>query len=181
MNGKLDRKCSIRCGRGSFLAIGSWIAAIAMVLLLFTSAGVAQSDDEGPFEILSGSWSGSGTIALSSGTKERIRCGANYRVVTRTNVQLQITCASDSYKFSLFGNVLSAAGELSGYWSESTRNVTGRIFGRVSGNHVQARAEGPTFSALFAMTTRGNRQSVTIESPGSEMAGVRVTLFRRSR
>lgn len=181
MSDEPERGSAIYRGRRALGAVGARLAAIAIMLLFFASAGVAQSDDEGPFDILSGSWSGTGTIALSSGTKERIRCKAEYRVVTRTNVLLRITCASDSYKFELQSNVTATGETLSGTWDELTRRVAGQIVGTVSGNRVQARAEGQTFTALFGMTTRGNRQAVTIESPGSEMAGIRIALIRRAR
>jgi len=89
MSDEPERGSAIYRGRRALGAVGPRLAAIAIMLLFFASAGVAQSDDEGPFDILSGSWSGTGTIALSSGTKERIRCKAEYRVVTRTNVLLR--------------------------------------------------------------------------------------------
>ena len=175
------RKSTSERGARPMAAIGTWSATVVISLLFFASAGIAQRTAEGPFENLSGSWSGAGTISLKGGTKERIRCSADYRVVTRTNVRLQITCASDSYKFSLYSNVIATGLELSGFWSESTRNVSGQISGRVSGNRIRVTAVGPTFTALLAMTTRGNRQSVTIESPGSEMSGISITLSRRRR
>ena len=165
-------------GRHSWRVIGTWLAVVMVGLLFSVPGGLAQSGGEGPFANLPGSWSGAGTISLKSGVKERIRCNAEHNIVSRTNVQLQITCASDSYKFSLYSNVFAANGDLSGFWSESTRSVKGQIVGRVSGDRIQARAVGPTFSALFSMTTRGSRQLVSIESPGSEMAGINITLNR---
>lgn len=165
--------------RRGLTAIGAGV--VAGVIMLSAPASLAQGGTAGPFAILAGSWSGSGTIALKSGTKERIRCKAAYDVLTRANVQLRITCASDSYKFSLFSNVIAAGNELSGHWSEATRNVAGQIVGRVKGNRISVRAEGQTFSALFSMTTRGSRQSVTIESPGSQMSAVHIALQRQSR
>ncbi|MGZ9188286.1 MAG: hypothetical protein ACXW6R_26805, partial [Candidatus Binatia bacterium] len=52
-------------------------AGVGAVLMLSVSAGHAQS---GPFAGFSGSWSGNGTVALSDGTTERIRCRASYNV-----------------------------------------------------------------------------------------------------
>jgi hypothetical protein len=170
-----------RRGNGLLAAIGTWIATFAISLLLFMPPGLAQGAGEDPFANMIGSWSGSGTISLSSGTKERIRCNARYNLVFRADVRLQITCASDSYKFQLEGEVVASGNSLSGTWSEMTRGVAGKIVGSISGDHIKARAEGQTFTALFTMTTRGNRQSVFIESPGSEMTGIRITLSRRSR
>jgi hypothetical protein len=61
-----------------------------------------------PFAGLSGSWTGSGQVALSDGSNERLRCRAAYRV-DPSGVRLQQTlkCASDSYTFDLTSEVLS--------------------------------------------------------------------------
>jgi len=168
------------CGR-ALVSIAACAAAFAIMLLLSPSPGAAQATMGGPFANLSGSWAGSGAITLSSGTKERIRCKADYSLLGRANVQVQLTCASDSYKFELRANVAATEHTLSGTWDEVTRRVSGQIVGRISGDKIDARAEGQTFTALLKMTTRGNRQSVFIESPGSEMAGITITLNRRSK
>jgi hypothetical protein len=47
--------------------------------------------------------------------------------------------------------------------------------GRASGGQIQARVDSPTFSANLTLTTRGNKQSVTIESQG-ELRLVSITL-----
>lgn len=176
-----ELESTTRRGHRPLAAIGTWVAAFVFSLLFFVSPGLAQRGDDGVFANMPGSWSGSGTIALSSGTKERIRCKARYDLVFRNDVRLEITCASDSYKFQLQGEVVATGHDLSGTWSEMTRGVAGKIVGTISGDHIKARAEGQTFTALFSMTTRANRQSVFIESPGSEMEGIRITLRRHSR
>ena len=60
----------------------SSIRKIALMSLLLqsissaaTSAALAQSP---PFAGLAGSWTGSGSISLSDGSKERLRCRATY-------------------------------------------------------------------------------------------------------
>ena len=63
-------------GSGSF-GRAIKVAGVAAALMLSASAGHAQS---GPFAGFSGSWSGNGTVALSDGTIERIRCKADYKV-----------------------------------------------------------------------------------------------------
>ena len=153
--------------------------ALLIILLLSTVPSLAQTARTSPFASLVGSWRGSGAITLSSGAKERIRCQADYRLKSLTATRLKLTCASDSYKFELESDVAATDGTLSGTWSERTRGVAGQIFGRISGSRIEIRAEGQTFSALLDMTTRGNRQSVSIRSPGSEMSGVSITLDRR--
>ena len=151
--------------------------AIFVVALLHSSA--PSHAQQGPFAGLSGSWSGGGLIRLASGQRERLRCRANYNVSENgTRLQQSLRCASDSYRFDVNSNIVSEGGALSGSWSETSRNVSGSVSGRVSGGQIQARIDGAGFSASLALNTRGDRQSVTIESPGHEVTEVSVTLTR---
>jgi len=56
--------------------------------------------------------------------------------------------------------------------------ATGSVSGRVSGGQIQARIDGAGFSASLVVSTRGDRQSVTIEAPGHEVTEVSVALTR---
>lgn len=159
------------------------IGVIAIsVWLVLVSPPVLAAPADGPFAALQGSWSGTGTIALSSGAKERIRCNANNRLgPSSPELRLELDCASDSYKFKLQSQITYRDGIISGNWFESTRAVGGSIIdGRVIGNQIKVRAEGQTFAAILSITTRGNRQSISIQSPGSEMSDIAITLTRKS-
>jgi hypothetical protein len=147
--------------------------------LAFT--GTAQAQGSGPFSGLAGSWAGGGSVAIGNGANERMRCLADYHVGdTGTTVTLQLRCASDSYKFELQGNVRYQNGEVRGDWSETTRGASGQVSGRVQGNQIDTRVDGPTFSALLSLTTRGSKQSISIKGPaGSEMSEANITLNRR--
>ena len=153
-------------------------AAIAAVL----SGSAADAQRHGPFANLSGSWSGPGTISLSSGAKERIRCRAQYRVAgTGSDLQLELRCASDTYRFELQSSVSHNDGSISGTWSEVTRGAIGTISGTSNGPHLSLRAISPVFSAMLAVNTRGSQQSISIQSPGSEISAVAINLSRGSR
>ena len=54
-------------------------AGVGAALMVSVSVNHAQS---GPFTGFNGTWSGNGTVALSDGTTERIRCKASYNVNT---------------------------------------------------------------------------------------------------
>ena len=69
-------------------------------------------------------------------------------------------------------------GTCSGSWAETTRHVGGNIDGVARGNHIQVRVSG-TLSAMLAMSTSANRQSISIQAPGSEMASVAISRARR--
>ena len=155
--------------------------ASALLLSLLASPSFAQRPAEGPFAGLPGSWAGTGTIALSNGAKERIRCQAKYGLEGSANLRLEINCTSDSYKFDLRSLLTYDDQTISGSWNEVTRGVGGSITGRATANQIQARAEGQTFTAILAMNTRGSKQSVSIQSPGSEMLAVTIELTRGAR
>jgi hypothetical protein len=150
-------------------------AAIGTALMLFVSVGYSESS---PFAGLDGAWTGSGTVSLSDGSSERIRCRANYKVVgTGTGLQQSLRCASDSYKFDLSSDASSQAGNISGTWSEAGRNINGNLQGRVRDVRINVFVEAAGFAANLTMTTRGNKQSVSISSKG-EIKGVSITMVR---
>ena len=157
-------------------------AVFAVLLSLFASQSFAQQPAEGPFTGLPGSWTGTGIIALANGAKERIRCRATYRLdSSNVDLRLELSCASDSYKFELQSHITYKDRTISGSWNESTRGVGGTITGTAAANQIRARAEGQTFTAILAVTTRGTRQSVSIQSPGSEMSDITIDLARGSK
>lgn len=158
------------------MAVGYCLAVLLLAVAVSPPAAAA-----GVFDSLRGSWSGSGAIAFKNGSKERIRCRATYNVTSGTSVGLEITCASDSYKFQLQSNVTANGKSLSGNWFEASRRVAGQIQGTVSGSRINARAAGETFNALVSLNTHGSSQTVAITSPGSEMERLTITLSRRSR
>jgi hypothetical protein len=163
----LTQNIFVRARRLLFAAVAFFVAS--------ASASFAQS---GPFAGMAGHWSGSGTVTLDDGSTERIRCRASYAVGEGGNgLNQSLTCASDSYKFELKSNVIAERGVLSGTWSESSRNVSGNIEGRVSGNNFQVVASAPGFTANLSLTTRGNKQSVVIRAD-SQFKGATISLSR---
>ncbi|MBX9841501.1 MAG: hypothetical protein K2Z80_06815 [Xanthobacteraceae bacterium] len=151
-------------------------AAGLMALLTLPSAVEASS---GPFAPLSGSWAGAGTITTSSGAKERIRCRAKYAVNgSGSSLDLTLRCASDSYSFELQSTCNHLNGAVSGTWSELTRHVGGSIEGSVRGNNINVRASG-IISAMLAVSTKDNSQSISIQAPGTEMQHVAISLSRK--
>src|SRR5262249_11944698 len=148
-------------------------AALALTILLFFAVAdgnaqraAAQSSavNASPFDQLAGRWSGSGTITLSNGKHEPLKCRASYDVLDEQNrLQLNIHCASASYNFDLRGSATYAGNTITGSWSESTRNAAGTMSGKVEGAGFQVVAKGPTFTAQLGLVTRGDTQSVTIK------------------
>jgi hypothetical protein len=157
--------------------------AAGAILLLTVSGSYAQGAAEAarsPFNGLNGSWAGDGIVQLAGGSKESIRCRATYSVdVGRDNLKQVLRCASDSYKFQLKSDVSHNNGAISGRWEESSRNQAGNITGRARGDQIDARIESASFAGLITVRTRGNRQTVLMSSPGSEVSKVTITMRRR--
>jgi len=150
-------------------------AGIAAALMLSVSAGHAQSR---PFAGLDGAWSGSGTISLSDGSSERIRCRANYKVDgTGLSLKQTLRCASDSYKFDLSSEVTSQGERISGNWTEASRNIVGNLQGTAGGGRVDVVVEAPGFTASLLMRTNGNKQTVQISSKG-DIRSVTITMVK---
>jgi len=149
-------------------------AAIGAVLMLSATASQAQS---GPFAGFDGAWSGKGTVSLSDGTSEQIRCRATYRVENINALQQKLLCASDSYKFELSSKVTSQGDRVSGNWSEASRNINGNLQGTAGGGQIDVFVEAAGFAANLTLTTRGNKQLVSISSKG-QIRDVSINMVR---
>ncbi|MDB5504911.1 MAG: hypothetical protein JWR89_4813 [Tardiphaga sp.] len=149
-------------------------AGVGAILMLSVSASHAQS---GPFAGFDGSWNGTGTVSLSDGSSERIRCRATYKVDGSNALAQTLRCASDSYKFDLSSNVTSNGNNVSGSWSEASRGIYGNLNGRAGGGQIDVFVEAAGFAATISLTTRGNKQSVSINSKG-EIRAVQISMVR---
>lgn len=150
-------------------------AGAGAILMLSVSAGHAQS---APFAGFDGNWSGTGTVTMSDGSSEKIRCRASYKVGgSGTALEQSLRCASDSYKFDLAANVKSDGSNVSGSWSEASRNVYGNLNGKAGGGQIDVFVEAAGFAANITLTTKGNKQNVSISSKG-EIRGVSISMTK---
>jgi hypothetical protein len=155
--------------------------ALALCLLSsLSSQGSAQRAPAGPFTDLSGHWSGAGTITMSNGSSERIRCRATYAVNAGGKaLQQSLRCASDSYRLVINANVEAEGGAISGTWDEATRNASGNLSGRATSAEIQARVTGAAFSAGIDVRTRGGQQTVSIRpQSGADVANVSIVMHK---
>jgi hypothetical protein len=156
---------------GQTVKAGAVIAALA----LSTSAGYAQSR---PFAGFDGAWSGNGTVSLSDGSSERLRCRADYKVdKTGLGLKQTLKCASDSYKFDLASDVTSQGDRISGQWTETSRNIFGSLQGTAGSGKIDVLVEAPGFTANLMLRANGNRQTVQISSKG-DIRAVSITMVK---
>src|SRR5579872_5849446 len=149
--------------------------AVVAALVLSTSAGHAQAS---PFAGFDGAWSGNGTVSLSDGSSERLRCRAQYTVdSTGFGLKQTLRCASDSYKFDLTSDVKSEGNRVSGQWNEASRNIFGSLQGTAGGGRIDVMVEAPGFTASLTLRTSGNKQTVQISSKG-DIRGVSINMVK---
>jgi hypothetical protein len=158
------------------IVIRRLLIAVAVLFAAANSFSPSHAQSTGPFAGIAGRWAGGGTISLDDGSTERIRCRAAY-AVAGPSMNLTLTCASDAYKFNLEGNVVDQGGEISGTWSESSRNVSGTLQGRGRSGSFEVLASGPGFNANISLTTRGNRQSIVMRAD-TQFRGATIALSR---
>jgi hypothetical protein len=158
------------------------VPALAIALLLFIGCSQQAAAAEGPFAELPGTWSGTGKIRVGDAT-ERIRCRATYRLSGEHDVNLELTCASDTYKFDLVGDFTADEGNnISGRWTERSRNVGGAAIGTARGSRFQIHVESSAFSGNLGMVTKSRRQTVAIDTQGGgQKAEASITLSRASQ
>jgi hypothetical protein len=170
--GKLDMKLF-----GSSL-FGQAITAAGVGAALMLSVSAGQSQSSGPFAGFDGAWSGTGTVVLSDGATEHIRCKADYKVNgTGKGLKQALHCASDSYKFDLTSDVTSNGDRISGNWSEASRNIFGNLQGTAGSGQIEVFVEANGFAANLTLRTNGNKQTVQISSKG-EIRGVNITMVK---
>ncbi len=155
-----------------------WTSIIIAAIIVVASVAQGYSSNRGPFQRMSGAWSGPGTVTLAGGGKESIRCRANYDVAGGgASLAIKLRCASDSFRLDLLSTVSHANGAIEGRWSETANRVGGGVSGKAAGSRVEAIIEGP-FAAMLEIDTRADRQSVSIQSPGGRVSEVSIMLSR---
>jgi hypothetical protein len=158
-----------------------WSSIVIAAIIVMASVAHGYSGDRGPFGGLAGTWSGPGTVTLADGAKENIRCRAGYDIGgSGSSLTLELRCSSDSFRFELESSVAHANGAVAGHWNERSHRLGGTVSGTIDGDRLEAIVEGP-LSAMLEISTRGGRQTVSIQSPGSKITEVTIQLSRGIR
>jgi hypothetical protein len=152
-----------------------------LAALALAASATLPADAAGAFTDFPGSWSGTGKIRVQGKSPERLRCRAHYRPrgSSQAQIDLQLTCDSDSYKFDLVGQFRAEDGKVSGNWSENSRNVGGQVNGTIKGDRMSILVESSAFSASLTMVTRGKHQTVSFDAHGGgQVVDSSITLRR---
>lgn len=132
--------------RGAVLAATGTLLAIILTIAPVKAAVAAD---------LVGSWSGSGTVTLANGAREKARCRASYISAGGRTYAMSATCATQSAKVSqtaiLSQNTKNRYG---GTFYNPEFGVTGRIRIIVSGKRQTVYLSGSAGHATFSMHRR---------------------------
>jgi hypothetical protein len=159
----------------------SVLSALALGAAMIGTSPAFASDT---FPLFFGEWAGEGTIAWKSdGSKERMRCTASYAQGTSADqLSMKVDCKSDNYLINLEGSLEAAGdGQLSGRWSERSRNIGGTAIGQAKDGRLRMRIESSSaFYANLQMVVKNDRQQVQIKSAGGgEEATSEITLKKK--
>ncbi len=155
----------------------AFILAGAFFAPFTSTAAVAGS----PFTVLAGTWSGSGSVRLSNGKKERLKCKAYYTKKSGgKGLGMAIRCASSANKFSLRATLTYSGGAVSGSWSETNFNASGGLSGKASSNRLSLAIQGG-LSGSLSVSVNGSSQKVSLSASGdSTFRGVNISFRKKS-
>ena len=156
-------------------------AAAVSIASLPAFAPVPAAADTGPFAGLGGVWTGGGTLSLENGTKERLRCRAQY--VDHQGGQQPATVAQLRQRHLPFPRQrlrqLQAAARSPATGRKRPGTPPARISGKAGGGKIFVSvAAGSAFSAKMTMITTGNSQSVSIKPKGTDVTDVSVSVSK---
>ncbi len=153
------------------------LATVAMMasFLLAQSHGT-QADTRNPFDVLLGSWRGSGQIELSEGRTERLKCNAYY-TGGGSQLGMAIRCQSENSNVEIRSKLSQSAGRITGTWEERTFNAEGSASGQATGGKISLQISGGVTGTMLVAYS-GSRQSVSISTQGIALKSVTIDLTR---
>jgi len=129
-----------------------------------------------PFDVLLGSWRGSGQIKLSDGRTERLKCNAYY-TGGGSQLGMAIRCQSESSNVEIRSKLSQSGSQISGTWEERTFNASGTASGQASSDRITLQISGGV-SGTMRVSYSGSRQSVAISTQGIALKSVTIDLTR---
>ena len=153
-------------------------APLLLAVALGASSLAGPASAGGPFEQLSGTWSGKGKVTFEGGNSEALACTAYY--VSRdagAGLGLAIRCASTSYKTEIRSNLHHANGRISGEWEERSFNAAGAATGVVSPDRISLQISG-AINGSMTIVQAGSTQSVSFSTSGGGLSAVSIGLSR---
>jgi hypothetical protein len=153
------------------------LAALVMTtsFLLVPPQGT-KADTGNPFDVLLGSWRGSGQIQLSQGKTERIKCNAYY-TGGGSQLGMAIRCQSETSNVEIRSKLSQSGGRITGTWEERTFNAQGNASGQASSGKISLAISGAVTGSMSVSYTQSS-QSVSISTQNIALKSVSIDLTR---
>jgi hypothetical protein len=153
------------------------VRALPIAACLMSAAMTMASAN--PLGELPGRWSGTGSIRLTNGTAQTVKCVATYFVTGGgANVAQNLRCAGPSYKIDTHANLVVRGGQVTGSWEERQYAQKGAITGRMTSNGFSLQISGAQFTAALQLTSAACKQSLSITPKGFDISRISIGLAK---
>jgi len=123
-------------------------ASLAACALVATATPVLAEKD-----VLTGAWSGGGTVNLAKGGAEKLRCRVSYEKSTGRTFLMHASCAHSSGTFKQTGRVVQISGSrFTGSLYSDQYSVSGDVAINVSGNSQRISVKSPKGSGSLSLS-----------------------------
>jgi hypothetical protein len=129
----------------------------------------------GPVEDLPGYWTGLGSITMSGGNTEQLKCVVTYKV-TGPSLKQNMRCASAAYTINGIADLDVRGDQVTGKWEEQTYAATGEVTGRIVDGGFTLTIKGVAFTAGMTVSGTNGKQQIAITPTGLEVAKISIGL-----
>ncbi|RTL67566.1 MAG: hypothetical protein EKK41_16705 [Hyphomicrobiales bacterium] len=165
---------------GSKIAVAIGLAGLgALMGLLATNVISPAARAATPIEAMAGYWSGTGSVSLTSGKTERVKCAVTYKVSDGgAQIKQNMRCASQDYTINSSADLRVHGNNVTGSWEEKTYSATGQVSGKYTGTAFNLSIKGGNFSAALNLNTSECKQQISITPQGLEVNRITIGLAK---
>jgi hypothetical protein len=148
--------------------------ACVAILLLAASASAAS-----PIDDMAGYWSGAGSVLLSNGKTEKVKCSVVYKIADGgTQIKQSMRCASADYSINAAADLKVKGAQVTGSWEERTYSAAGEVSGKYTGTAFTLAIKGGTFSASMNVSLSNCKQQINIAPQGIDVNRISIGLAK---
>jgi hypothetical protein len=152
------------------------VGLVAAIVAIVTGAWLAAAD---PLGDLNGFWSGSGSVQLTGGSTERVKCQVFYKSGEgSTQIRQTMRCASTDYTINSLAELRVRGNQVTGSWEERTYSAKGEVTGRYSSDGLVLSIQGANFSAAMNVSLSSCKQNISITPRGLDVTRVTIVLAK---
>ncbi|MEM1371888.1 MAG: hypothetical protein AAGG72_06635 [Pseudomonadota bacterium] len=145
--------------RAASLARTSLFGLVILASTLVTIPASAAS----VVDQLAGRWSGWGSVKMTNGTTEQVKCVATFFVKNASSdVRQNLRCASASYKIDVRSDLNVKGRRISGRWEERNHSNSGNVSGSINGSTFKMAITGPVLNADMTLATSPCKMNISI-------------------